>query len=280
MKSLWIKIIQLLQFKFLQPFYLIWLKVILWLMNYWVWWSTFGNWEIKTLKLVNNYLKSIDNPIIFDVWANIWQYLKDINKFITTPSTVYCFEPQLEVFNKLKEVCFESHHHKIYPINVWFGDIKGFISIYSELWWRHDKEQSCSSMLPTNITNFLSKQISEERIYIDTIDDFYKENMIGHIHFLKIDIEGYEFKCLQWAKTLIEQDKIDIIQLEHNRCAIASRTFLKDYWDIFSTKYVICRPLSNDRWLYLMKNYDIYLESFTYTNYVIIKKDIYKQFFT
>jgi FkbM family methyltransferase len=110
-----------------------------------------------------------------------------------------------------------------------------------------DNIQSCASLLPDNITNFVSKKMSKEQITIDTIDNFCKQHYISHIHFLKIDIEGGELDCLRGAYQMIEHNQIDIIQVEHNRCAIASRTFLRDYRDMFSKNYEMCRPLSNNR---------------------------------
>lgn len=268
------------QFHFLQSFYLLSLKIILWLMNYGIWWSTFGNGEIKVLKLVNKYIKNLKSPIIFDVWANIWQYLDDINMTITKESTIYSFEPQKKAFNELRKKKFENTIHVINTINIWFGEKKEILDIYSESNEnKDDQTDSCASIIPENITGFLSKNTIKESISIDTIDDFCKRSNIKRIHFLKIDVEGFEFKCILWAQEMIKNKWIDIIQIEHNRCAIASRIFLKDYRDMFSWSYVICRPLSNNKWLYAIKQYDIYLENFTYINYVMIRKDIYKEHF-
>lgn len=279
MRNLWLKFIQLMQFKFLQQFYLSLLKVILWLMNYGIGWSTFWNWEIKTLNLVDSYLRKIKNPIIFDVWANIWQYINDINDNIMTASTIYCFEPQSHTFQQLlKNIPFNTLH-TIHPINIWFGDIEWVLDIYSELDPKDDIDNSCASIISENITNFLSKDLNKESIVINTIDNFCEFNSIDNINFLKIDIEGYEIHCLKWAKKIIENGNIEIIQVEHNRCAIASKVFLRDYWDMFSDKYVICRPLSNNKWRYRIEYYDIYMENFTYINYVFIKKDIYNTYF-
>lgn len=279
MKDLWVKVIQIMQFKILQPFYLLLLKVVLWLMNYGVGWSSFGNWEIKTLKLVDRYLKTVKSPVIFDVWANVWQYMNDINEYLGTASTIYCFEPQLNAFQELQKNIPTKTPHIINSVNIWFGDTEWSFDIYSESEGKNDVTHSCASLIPSNITNFLSQNTNKEKITIDTIDNFCKASDIHSINFLKIDIEGYEMCCLKWASKMIAQGNIHIIQVEHNRCAIASRTFLRDYRDLFSKQYVICRPLSNNKWWYAIKDYDVYLENFTYINYVMIKKDIYTTYF-
>lgn len=269
------KILQFLQFSFLQDLYLILLKIVLWLMNYWIW--TEQNGEKKVLKIINNYLKKLEwKPIIFDVWANKWQYLRDINQLIDSPSVIFSFEPIKDTFNSLKENTTYKSIHDINLINVWLWAKNETQNIYFSNFW-DDPDNSCASILKDNITNFVDSKISNTEVAITTIDNFCKKNNISHIDFLKIDIEWYELDCIKWARNMINSLNIDIIQLEHNRCAIASRTFFRDYWDIFSENYIICRPLANNKWLYQIKKYDIYLENFTYINYVFIKKDIYKK---
>jgi hypothetical protein len=107
-----------------------------------------------------------------------------------------------------------------------------------------DDIHSCASLYPDNITSYLTKDTVSENVALKTLDDFCAEHNILHIDFLKIDIEGHELICLQGAENMLQSDSIDMIQVELNRCAIASRVFLKDYWDLLSDKYNVYRMLS------------------------------------
>lgn len=54
------------------------------------------------------------------------------------------------------------------------------------------------------------------------------------IDYLKIDVEGNEYKVLLGAEEYLNPDIIKNIQFEYNSCALDSRTFFKDYWDLLS----------------------------------------------
>lgn len=66
---------------------------------------------------------------------------------------------------------------------------------------------------------------------------------------------------------------IDVIQVELNRCSIASKVFFKNYWDLLAETYDVYRTLANNHGLYPIKSYDIYMESFTYINYIFVRKN-------
>ncbi|MDR0860243.1 MAG: hypothetical protein LBO09_04675 [Candidatus Peribacteria bacterium] len=71
---------------------------------------------------------------------------------------------------------------------------------------------------------------------------------------------------------MLHDKKIDVIQVEHNRCAISSRTFFKDYYDLLHEDYHIYRELSRKHGLVKIESYEPALENFTYINYVLIRK--------
>jgi len=227
------KIIQFFQFQSLQSFYLILLKSVLWLMNYGIWWEENG--EKKIIKLVDSYIEKakIQNPAIFDIGANIAQYLNDLNDNLAIPSRIYSFEPIPDTFVVLSKNKPENSIHDITLVNIGFWEKTEEISIFTG--YGDDDANSCASILESNISNFVSEEKNKQTIHITSIDEFCSSHTINHIDFLKIDIEWYELKCIQWAKEMIDKDNIDIIQVEHNRCAIASRTF----WEIIGIYFLI-----------------------------------------
>jgi FkbM family methyltransferase len=68
-----------------------------------------------------------------------------------------------------------------------------------------------------------------ETVAIRTVDQFAREQGIERLHFLKIDTEGHELKCLQGARGMIDAGRIDFIQFEMG-CNIDARTYLRDFW--------------------------------------------------
>lgn len=262
-------ILRCLQFRFLQPFYFNVHKVVLALMNYGV--GGDDNGEETILKLVARYNKVREEPLtIFDVGGNVGQYTQLIDKHLPDNKIIHTFEPAKKSFEQLK-------HNTAHILNVHYhhtglSDSKTSMELYSDANGNCDIDSSCASLYASNITDYLSENLHQETIQLDTLDHICAEHKIEHIDFLKIDVEGNEFAVLKGAKKTLAAGKIDMIQFEHNRCAISAHTFFKDYWDLLSEHYAFYRPLANNHGLYPIKQYDPYLENFTYINYIAIRK--------
>ncbi|OYP37323.1 FkbM family methyltransferase [Rhodopirellula sp. MGV] len=63
-------------------------------------------------------------------------------------------------------------------------------------------------------------------------DDYVKRNGIDHIDFLKIDVEGMDYKVISGFLETIASGRVDAIQFEYNAAAAVSRCLLKDYYDL------------------------------------------------
>ena len=231
------------------------------------------NGEAGFLKLLNkHFIKHNIKPIIFDVGANIGQYVHDLSTYLAwCEKKIYCFEPMKKTFDMLNNNISDISHEHIITTNIWLWSEEKNTELFFN---SGNNTDACASVHAMNISTYVSNHVNQETISITTVDSFCEKNDISHIHFLKIDIEGNEMDCLLWAKKMLNTWAIDIIQFEHNRCAIVSKTFLKDYRDMFSDNYHFYRQLSWNHGLYHIKMYDAYLENFTYINYVLIKKTI------
>lgn len=214
--------------------------------------------------------KSSRQLLIFDVGGNIGQYALLLDEYIKNKK-LYSFEPSKNSFRKLQENTKNIQNY--FPKNFWFSDAEWELNLFYSEGEGWDTHNSCASLYKNNITDFVSKNVIEEKIALKTIDNFCESENISNIDYLKIDIEGNEFRALQWAKNMLSEWRIDVIQIEFNRCSVASHIFLKDYWDFLSEKYDIYRLLSYNHGLYQIKKYDTALENFTYINYIFIRKN-------
>ena len=70
------------------------------------------------------------------------------------------------------------------------------------------------------IKNFISGKSQEnnnyKRVQVVSLDDFCKTKEIKNIDFLKIDVEGYEYKVLLGAKHIIKNVKYIMIEIQKN----------------------------------------------------------------
>lgn len=127
-----------------------------------------------------------------------------------------------------------------------------------------------NSSLYTRPLGHLTESAADEQIQLVTLDEFCSKHGVNHIFFVKIDIEGEEFACLQGAQNLISHDRIDYIQFEFGGCNIQSRVFLRDFWELLTPRYDLFRVLQ--RGLDPIPKYHELLEIFTTTNFLAVRR--------
>ncbi|MEI8348926.1 MAG: FkbM family methyltransferase [Candidatus Omnitrophota bacterium] len=219
--------------------------------------------------VVKFILKKIadSNPILFDVGASIGKYtslIEGVSKEIPG-AIIYSFEPSRVAFDTLLMKMGNKPNISLHRIG--FGDCNKKAKLF------YDVEGSeLSSLYRRRIRNSNSIMNLSEEIEIRTIDSFCAEKGIGHIHLLKLDVEGYELCALQGAQEMLRRDAIDFIQFEFSSCNIDSKTYFQDFWWLLNDTYKIYRVVKNG--IYPIGDYDEKREIFSTTNYVAERKNI------
>ncbi|MBT6120936.1 FkbM family methyltransferase [bacterium] len=209
--------------------------------------------EKEFLKMGNKF------PIIFDVGANKGDYTALILEHIKNPQ-VFLFEPQKELFNSLR---FRYKSHKnVHIYNMGLSNQEKKTTLY-----KNESLSSLASVYPRDLSQIdLNMELNiKENINLSTLDVFCKMKNINHIDFLKIDVEGHEYKVLEGGSSLFSSNSIDHIQFEGG-CNVDSRTFFKDFfiffkernWNIFKIVINGTTPI---------EKYIASLEYCTYANY-------------
>lgn len=105
---------------------------------------------------------------------------------------------------------------------------------------------------------------------LTSLDDFCDRQSIEKIDFLKIDVEGAEYKVMQGARRLIGQRAISCIQFEYGAFSIQTRILLRDYFDLLQDGYFIGKIFPN----YVdFGDYDWRSENFRFSNYLCVSRD-------
>lgn len=165
--------------------------------------------------LVSKILKC-EKPIIFDVGANDGQSIERFKK-IFSKFEIYSFEPDDNAFKRLKKNYHNKQNIKIYDFGISNND--GVQKFYS---YTHDKVSSLMQ-LDANSKLYKSRKIAKKsgddfeklrNIKLVKLDSFAKDKNISRINILKIDVQGYEPEVIEGARYLIENNKIDIIEME------------------------------------------------------------------
>ncbi len=216
--------------------------------------------EKKILGWIKEKLPAADDLVIFDVGANEGNYSTLVSEvFNNKKINVYSFEPSKHSFERL--IQNTQHLPCIQYFNFGFGRQQETANIYSNY-----EGSGATTLYKSAFGSYaLNKNISE-KISLKTIDEFCTLHSIHQIDLLKIDVEGHELAVLEGAINIIKRKAIKFIQFEFGPCHVYSRTFFKDFWDLLSPYYTICRIISDG--LLEIKTYTENLEVFRTANFL------------
>ncbi len=222
-----------------------------------------GNIDMQTngeYRWLAQNLQSQRTPIVFDVGANIGKWSQAVLN-INPSAVIHAFEPSPTSYPLIAKNNFPEN---VYINNLGLGDKTGELTFYE-----YGDAHSHNSLYPRHDKPYVSKTT----IQVDTLENYCQTHHIDHINYLKIDTEGHDYYVLMGAKSLLEQEKIDVIQFEYGNNYLDARLFLKDMFDLIQDmNYSIYRIMPKG--LHFIPKYHEVHERFTYTNYTIVNHQI------
>tara|TARA_B100001057_G_C22628029_1_gene863256 strand:- start:90 stop:851 length:762 start_codon:yes stop_codon:yes gene_type:complete len=174
--------------------------------------------DIHELTFDEIYSKFIKNPIIFDVGANEGQSIERFKKIFINYQ-IHCFEPNYELYQKLKKK-YEKNKNIIVNNSAVSNEIgKGILNITqrsgssSMLNIKEDSKwiKIRSKQLNTEPKKFVKKK---EEVSTVSLNDYCKTHNIKEIDILKIDTQGFEDKVLLGSSEMIKNQSIKFLELE------------------------------------------------------------------
>lgn len=199
---------------------------------------------------------NIDNPIIFDVGANKGQSIERFKTNFKNPK-IYSFEPNPEIFKESLEKY--KNDEDIFLNNLALGDknctiplnvtINSGNSSFYDLKKNTEWIKIRSKQFNTSPENFIEKQVNVD---CTTLDNYCSENRIENIDLLKIDTQGFEDKVLSGSFKLLENKRINFIELEIMLDEVYEKTMsfyeieniLKDKYKLYGVDYQGFKNLS------------------------------------
>jgi FkbM family methyltransferase len=206
--------------------------------------------------------KQGSNPaVVFDGGANKGEYALMAQRVFERrgrPIKIYCFEPSKATFAMLQKNINKSS--SIMPINSGLGESQSQSVLYSD-----GAGSGLASVYNRDLPEQHQALTMQEQVAITSVDGFCKQNNIGRIDFLKLDIEGFEMAALRGSSAMLKNRAISAIQFEFGGADIDARVFFKDFYNLLSPDFNIYRILQNG--LYPIKHYRETDEVFITTNY-------------
>lgn len=143
--------------------------------------------------------REVKNKTAFDVGANEGGYIETF--FINGATKVYAFEPGTQLCEKIKRK-FADRDVVIEQCAV--SDNPGTLE---NVTWLNSWLLACPEDHPDMQIAKSNCDFAEEHerfsVSVITLDDYTKDKDIGDFNFLKIDVDGYDYKVMKGSQALI-----------------------------------------------------------------------------
>jgi FkbM family methyltransferase len=106
-------------------------------------------------------------------------------------------------------------------------------------------------------------------VKVSTLTNFARERGLSHIDLIKIDTEGFDRLVLEGAQPLFAADRISVAQFEYNHRWVATRSFLKDVFEMLDgLPYAVARLMPDH--VELIDGWHPELERYFEANFAVI----------
>ncbi len=161
-----------------------------------------GEYEGAELQFVEKSLREGD--VFIDIGANIGLYTLHASSWVGTGGKVIAFEPLPQNYQSLNNNISINNGENIVSENLAVADSKGEIEIF------YNDMDANSGMASAYLTEYSGS----EKIDAVSLDQYLLQHPVEKIDFIKMDIEGGEYKALLGMKsTLVDYSPILLIEL-------------------------------------------------------------------
>lgn len=222
-----------------------------------------AGWDLTPEVQVASSLIFRDDAVVLDVGANIGDWSR-LLRGIRPNAFIYQFEPQPACCDAIKALALARTE----VIAAAVGETRSTATFYSA------QAQDETASLHRRKDTFLAKSTYKEyTVDVIPLDEFARERKIEYIDFLKFDIEGHELYALKGCTQLLAANQIGCIAFEFGSGNINSRTFFRDFWDLFkSHSFELFRILPSGHLLPCLSYYEDEEFFRGVSNYVAISK--------
>ncbi|PCI07112.1 MAG: hypothetical protein COB73_08790 [Flavobacteriaceae bacterium] len=143
-----------------------------------------GEYEMAELKTLNAFLN--DKSVFVDLGANLGLFSLYASQLVGEKGQVISFEPFKKNYEALSDNVSINNLLNIQIENLAIGEKDSFVNLY------YDSNEMNLGMVSTSYID----NAYVEKINVITLDSYFEQNSISRLDFIKIDIEGHEYKAL------------------------------------------------------------------------------------
>jgi FkbM family methyltransferase len=169
----------------------------------------FGVSEPELFAFYEGFLKP--GMIVVDAGANIGLHTLFFAKRVGPEGRVYAFEPGQSAFDRLQSHIKRNQLANVRCFHCALGASEGVVSI----------TENCQDNSRNFVVESSSATIGAKNVALRSLNQLLKEESVGRVDFLKIDVEGFEPQVLEGASNYLRQQSIRVLQLELDDSSLA-----------------------------------------------------------
>ena len=215
------------------------------------------NGELRVLRMISN----LQPKIIFDVGANKGDWTLLASK-LSSSSVIHAFEIVPSTFDELSKST--KHLGKVRCVDHGLSNREEMITV--SLGDDSSMATGCKIDGMQSHNNYYKHDI---QCRVRKACDYMRENNIECIDFLKIDVEGMDFKVIEGFEDSIE--KVRALQFEYGIFNISSHDLLADFCKYLDEKGFVVGKIFPRHVSFFQ--YHFHMENFHGSNYVAVRAD-------
>lgn len=155
-------------------------------------------------------LEKIDNPVVFDVGANIGTYSSWVSRWIESRNgQIYAFEPQRLIYQMFCGNMAINNIFNVHAQQLALGKEEKIIEI-DEIDYNQLGSFGSFSLDGIDRSKYKTVKDKKQTIRVTTLDKFVEENHVEKVDFIKIDAEGMDLEVIEGGLQTIEKFKPDL----------------------------------------------------------------------
>jgi FkbM family methyltransferase len=197
------------------------------------WLLDHGNVSTIEASVCHEIIKSLQEPVIFDIGANIGTFTTWMAKSFPL-GKIHAFEPQRSVFQMLSGNAAINNLYNVYTYNIGLGKENKKVE-FEEPNYFYKNDFGTFSLVENIITEKTTNKIT---IQIQTLDYFMEYYNIPTVQLIKVDTEGMDLDVLIGGRETIKKH-LPVIFVEHSDNRRSILVDIKNYLNNFNYQYSV-----------------------------------------
>ncbi len=154
-------------------------------------------------KIIYSLVKPGD--YVIDLGANIGFFTKYLSDIVGSKGKVYSFEPIYEPFEILKYITKKLKLTNVHLFNFAVSDVESIVKMEIPLNKNNEENFYEAKIIPIQS----SSRNRVRTIHTKTLNQL--SQALGHISFIKCDVEGHEYHCFLGASSILENSRPSLL---------------------------------------------------------------------